>query len=134
MSEGVPEKLQKIIDQIKELTALELSDLVKALEEEFGVSASAAMPVMAMPGAGGAGAEEASAEPTSFKVMLESIGDKKVQVIKVVRTIVSLGLKEAKALVESAPVAIKEGIEKEEAENIQKQLEEAGAVAKVVPA
>lgn len=127
----VSEKLQKIIDQVKELTVLELSELVKALEDTFGVKAAGAMPMMAMP-MGGPGDAAVADEPTSFKVMLKSVGDKKVQVIKVVRTIVSLGLKEAKALVESAPVAIKEGIEKDEAEKIRKELEENGAVAEIV--
>lgn len=131
----LPEKLQKIVDEIKNLTALELADLVKALEDTFGVSAAAAMPVMAMPGAGAAGGGEAAAEePTSFNVKLKEIGDKKLQVIKVVRTIVNLGLKEAKELVEKAPVVVKEKVDKEEAEKIRQQLEEVGAVVELVPA
>ena len=117
---------EKLMEQIKEMTVLELNELVKALEEEFGVSAAAAAPMMmagAMPGA----AAEAVEEQTEFDVVLNSVGDKKINVIKVVREVPSLGLKEAKDLVESAPAKVKEGINKEEAEEIKKKFEEAGA-------
>ena len=117
------EKSTKILDEIKELTILELADLVKALEEEFGVSAA---PVAAVAVAGGA-APAAAEEKTEFDVVLASFGAKKLDVIKVVREITGLGLKEAKELVEGAPKTLKEGVSKEEAENIKKQLEEAGA-------
>ena len=116
---------EKLMEQIKEMTVLELNELVKALEEEFGVSAAAAAPMMmaAAPGA----AAEAVEEQTEFDVILNSIGDKKINVIKVVREVTSLGLKEAKDLVESAPTKVKEGINKAEAEEIKKKFEEAGA-------
>ncbi len=117
---------QKLMEQIKEMTVLELNELVKALEEEFGVSAAAAAPMMmagAMPGA----AAEAAEEQTEFDVVLNSVGDKKINVIKVVREVTSLGLKEAKDLVESAPTKVKEGVNKAEAEEIKKKFEEAGA-------
>jgi len=117
---------EKLMEQIKEMTVLELNELVKALEEEFGVSAAAAAPMMmagAMPGA----AAEAAEEQTEFDVVLNSVGDKKINVIKVVREVTSLGLKEAKDLVESAPAKVKEGVNKEEAEEIKKKFEEAGA-------
>jgi large subunit ribosomal protein L7/L12 len=119
---------EKLMEQIKEMTVLELNELVKALEDEFGVSAAAAAPVMmagAAPGAAAGG--EAAEEKTEFDVVLNSIGDKKINVIKVVREVTSLGLKEAKELVESAPAKVKEGINKEEAEEIKKKFEEAGA-------
>jgi large subunit ribosomal protein L7/L12 len=119
---------EKLMDQIKEMTVLELNELVKALEDEFGVSAAAAAPVMmagAVPGAAG-GAEQAE-EKTEFDVLLNSIGDKKINVIKVVREVTSLGLKEAKELVESAPTKVKEAIGKEEAEEIKKKFEDVGA-------
>lgn len=119
-------QIEKMMDQIKEMTVLELNELVKALEDEFGVSAAAAAPMMmggAMPGA----AAEAVEEQTEFDVVLNSIGDKKINVIKVVREVTSLGLKEAKDLVESAPAKVKEGINREEAEEIKKKFEEAGA-------
>jgi len=117
---------EKLMEQIKEMTVLELNELVKALEEEFGVSAAAAAPMMmagAMPGA----AAEAAEEQTEFDVVLNSVGDKKINVIKVVREVTSLGLKEAKDLVESAPTKVKEGVNKAEAEEIKKKFEEAGA-------
>jgi large subunit ribosomal protein L7/L12 len=117
---------EKLMEQIKEMTVLELNELVKALEDEFGVSAAAAVPMMmggAMPGA----AAEAVEEQTEFDVILNSVGDKKINVIKVVREVTSLGLKEAKDLVESAPAKIKEGINKAEAEEVKKKFEEAGA-------
>ena len=119
---------EKLMEQIKEMTVLELNELVKALEDEFGVSAAAAAPVMvagAAPGA--AAAAEAAEEQTEFNVVLNSIGDKKINVIKAVREVTSLGLKEAKELVESAPATVKEGVSKDEAEEIKKKFEEAGA-------
>jgi large subunit ribosomal protein L7/L12 len=123
------EKVDAIIETIGGLTVLELADLVKALEDKFGVSAAA--PVMmagAMPAAGGEAAEE---EKDSFDVVLASAGDKKIQVIKVVREITSLGLKEAKALVDEAPKPIKEGVSKDEAEDLQNRLQEAGATVEI---
>ena len=113
---------QEIIEVIKGLSVLELNDLVKACEEEFGVSAAAGVVVAA-----GAGAGEAAEEKTEFDVELTEVGGQKVKVIKVVREITGLGLKEAKAVVDGAPKAIKEGASKEEAEDIKKQLEEVGA-------
>jgi large subunit ribosomal protein L7/L12 len=115
---------EEIIDAIKELSVLELNELVKACEEEFGVSAAAGVVVAAAPGAAAGGAAE---EKTEFDVELTSFGEKKMDVIKAIRPIVDLGLKEAKELVESAPKVIKEGVSKEEAEDIKKKLEEAGA-------
>ena len=117
------EKITAMIEEVKALTVLELSELVKALEEEFGVSAAA----MAAPAAGG-GAAEAAAEKTEFDVVLAGFdAAAKIKVIKVVREITGLGLGEAKAVVEGAPKAIKEGVSKDEAEELKKQLEEAGA-------
>ena len=117
------EKVLKIVEDVKELTVLELNDLVKALEEEFGVSAAAM--VAAGPAAGGAGA--AVEEKTEFDVILASFGESKMNVIKAVKDICGLGLKEAKELVEAAPKALKEGVAKAEAEEIKAKLEEAGA-------
>ena len=114
---------QEIIEVIKGLSVLELNDLVKACEEEFGVSAAAAGVVVAA----GAGGGEAAEEKTEFDVELTEVGGQKVKVIKVVREITGLGLKEAKAVVDGAPKAIKEAVSKEEAEDIKKQLEEVGA-------
>lgn len=114
---------QEIIDAIKELSVLELNDLVKACEEEFGVSAAAGVVVAA----GAAGAAEEAEEKTEFDVELTEVGGQKVKVIKVVREITGLGLKEAKAVVDGAPKNIKEGVSKEEAEDIKKQMEEVGA-------
>lgn len=113
----------EIMQAIKEMTVLELAELVKELEEEFGVSAAAPVAVAAAPGAGGAPVEE---EKTSFDVVLTSAGDKKIQVIKVVREITGLGLKEAKDLVDNAPKPIKEGADKDQAEEIKSKIEEAG--------
>ena len=113
---------QEIIEAIKELSVLELNDLVKACEEEFGVSAAAGVVVAA-----GAGAGEAAEEKTEFDVELTEVGGQKVKVIKVVREITGLGLKEAKAVVDGAPKTLKEAVSKEEAEDIKKQLEEVGA-------
>ena len=110
-------QIETMMEEIKGMTVLELNELVKALEDEFGVSAAAAAPVMmAGAGAGAAGGEEAAEEQTEFNVMLNSIGDKKINVIKAVREVTSLGLKEAKELVESAPCAVKEAVDKDEAE------------------
>ena len=118
---------QQVIDYIKGISVLELSQLVKALESELGVSAAAAMP-MAMPGGGGGGAAAAPVEEkTEFNVTLTETGTDKIKVIKVVREVTSLGLKEAKDLVESAPKPIKEGVTKDEAEAIKKKFDEVGA-------
>ena len=120
---------KKLIETIKDMSVLELSELVKELEDVFGVSASAPMAVAAAPGgAAGGGAEE---EKDSFNVMLQTVGDKKIQVIKEVRTITGLGLKEAKAVVDSAPKAVKEGVNKAEAEEIKGKLEAAGATVEL---
>ena len=120
---------EQVVDYIKGMSVLELSGLVKKLEEELGVSAAAAMPVMAA-GAAAPGAAAAE-EQTEFTVNLTDIGAKKINVIKVVRQVTSLGLKEAKELVESAPKAIKEGVTKDEAEALKKQFEEVGAKAEI---
>ena len=120
-------QIEKMMEQIKEMTVLELNELVKALETEFGVSAAAAAPVMMAGGFAGAAGGEQVEEKTEFDVYLNSVGDKKINVIKVVREVTSLGLKEAKDLVESAPAKVKEGIGKQEAEDIKKKFEEAGA-------
>ena len=117
---------EDFIKQIDEMTVLDLNNLVKALEDHYGVSAAAAAVAVA-PGAGGDAGAAAAEEKTEFDVMLTSFGDKKINVIKVVRAVTSLGLKEAKELVESAPVAVKEGVPKDEADGIKTQLEEAGA-------
>jgi len=125
-------QIETMMEEIKGMTVMELNTLVKALEEEFGVSAAAAVPMMvAGAGAGAAGGEEAAEEQTEFNVMLNSIGDKKINVIKAVREVTSLGLKEAKELVESAPCAIKESVNKEEAEEIKKKFEAAGAQVEI---
>ncbi|MBD5082458.1 MAG: 50S ribosomal protein L7/L12 [Ruminococcaceae bacterium] len=116
------EKVLSLVEEVKTLTVLELNDLVKALEEEFGVSAAA---MVASAPAGGAAA--AAEEKTEFDVVLVSFGDAKMNVIKAVKDICGLGLKEAKELVEAAPKALKEGVAKAEAEELQKKLEEAGA-------
>ena len=116
--------LAKLVDDLSALTVLEAADLAKMLEEKWGVSAAAAVAVAAAPGAGGAAPVE---EKTEFTVMLTAIGDKKIEVIKEVRAITGLGLKEAKDLVEAAPKPVKEGIAKDEAEKVKAQLEKAGA-------
>jgi large subunit ribosomal protein L7/L12 len=116
---------EDFVKQIEEMSVLDLSNLVKALEDRFGVSAAAAAMPMAV--AGAAPAEAAAEEQTEFTVVLESAGEKKINVIKAVREVTSLGLKEAKDLVESAPASIKEGVTKEEAAEIKKKFEEAGA-------
>ena len=124
---------QQVIDYIKGISVMELSQLVKALESELGVSAAAAMP-MAMPMAGGgagAGAAAPAEEQTEFTVTLTDVGGNKINVIKVVREVTSLGLKEAKDLVEAAPKAIKEGVTKDEAAAIKKKFEDAGAKVEI---
>jgi large subunit ribosomal protein L7/L12 len=118
-----------VLGFIENMTVLELSGLVKELEEKFGVTAAA--PMAAMPVVAAGGAEEAPAEQIEFDVVLSSVGDKKIQVIKTVRAITGLGLKEAKAVVDEAPGPVKQGVSKEEAETIKEQLEEAGAVVEV---
>ncbi len=118
---------EEILEGIKGLTALELSELVHDLEEAFGVSAAAPVAVAAAPAAGGADAG-AGEEKSDFDVVLESFGDNKIAVIKVVREVTDQGLKEAKALVESAPATIKEGVKKDEAEEMKEKFEAAGAV------
>ncbi|MEX0346997.1 MAG: 50S ribosomal protein L7/L12 [Rhizobiaceae bacterium] len=118
--------LAKIVDDLSSLTVLEAAELSKMLEEKWGVSAAAPVAVAAVAGAGG-GEAAAAEEKDEFDVVLAAIGDKKIEVIKEVRAITGLGLKEAKDLVEAAPKAVKEGISKGEAEEIQKKLEEAGA-------
>ena len=117
------DKVLKLIEDVKALTVLELSELVKALEEEFGVSAAAPAAVVAAPAAGAAEAEE----KTEFDVVLEGFGDNKIQVIKAVRELTNLGLKEAKEVVEGAPKAVLEGAKKEDAEAAKEKLEAAGA-------
>jgi large subunit ribosomal protein L7/L12 len=123
---------QQVVDYIKGISVLELSQLVKTLEAELGVSAAAAVP-MAMPGmmAGGGGAAAPAEEQTEFTVTLTDVGGNKINVIKVVREVTSLGLKEAKDLVESAPKPIKEGVSKDEAAGIKKKFEEAGAKVEI---
>ena len=123
----------ELLDQFKEMTLLELNEFVKKFEETFEVQAAAPMmagAVQMAPGAAGAGAEEAE-EKTEFDVVLTGAGDKKIQVIKVVRAVTGLGLKEAKDLVDGAPNAVKEGVAKDEAESVKGQLEEAGATVEL---
>ena len=123
---------QQVVDYIKGISVMELSQLVKTLESELGVSAAAAMPMMAMPMAGGGGGAAAAVEEqTEFTAVLTDIGANKINVIKVVREVTSLGLKEAKDLVESAPKPIKEGVTKDEAAAIKKKFEEAGAKVEI---
>ena len=123
---------QQVVDYIKGISVLELSQLVKALEQELGVSAAAAMPVAVAGGAPAAGGAAAPAEEkTDFTATLNEVGSNKINVIKVVREVTSLGLKEAKDLVEGAPKAVKEGVPKEEAEAIKKKFEEVGAKVEV---
>jgi large subunit ribosomal protein L7/L12 len=118
--------LSKIVDELSSLTVLEAAELAKLLEEKWGVSAAAAVAVAAAPGAGGAGAAPVE-EKTEFTVVLASAGDKKIEVIKEVRALTGLGLKEAKDLVEGAPKPVKEGVSKDEAEKVKATLEKAGA-------
>lgn len=119
---------QGILDEVKKLSVLELADLVKAMEEEFGVSAAAPVAAAA---AGGGGGEEAAAEKDSFDVELSAVGGQKIAVIKAVREITGLGLKEAKDIVDAAPKVVKEGVKKDEAEKMKAQLEEAGATVEL---
>ena len=123
---------QDWIEELKSISVLELSERIKALEEEFGVSATA-VAAAAPPGAGGGGAADdgAAEEQTAFDVVLTGAGDKKIQVIKVVRAATGLGLKEAKALVDSAPKAVKEGLDREEADKLKGELEEAGGEVEI---
>ena len=124
----------EIIDAIKQMNVVELADVVKALEDEFGISAAAPVAVAAAPADGGAtadGGAAASVEQSEFEVSLKEIGPNKISVIKAVREVTSLGLREAKELVESAPASIKDGIAKEEADEIKTKLEEAGAAVEV---
>ena len=130
MSEGQKMSKEELISVIKSMTVLELSDLVKALEEEFGVSAAAPIAVAAVAGAPSAAAP-ATEEQTEFTVMLKEVGANKIQVIKTVREVTGLGLKESKDLVEGAPKAIKEGVSKEEAATIKQKMEASGATAEV---
>jgi large subunit ribosomal protein L7/L12 len=119
------------IDELKGISVLELAERIKALEEAFGVSATAVAAAAPASGGGGGGAEEAEEEQTAFTVHLTATGDKKIQVIKVVRAVTGLGLKEAKALVDEAPKAIKEGIDRDEADKLKQELEEAGATVEL---
>ena len=139
MSEEVKEKeeiklsadAKKVIESVEKMTVLELSELVKALEDKFGVVAAAPVAVAAASGAVGGEADGAAEEKDEFDVILASVGDKKINVIKEVRTITGLGLKEAKELVEGAPKPVKEGAKKDEAEEIKTKLEEAGATVEL---
>ena len=119
--------LSKLVDELSSLTVLEAAELAKLLEEKWGVSAAAAVAVAAAPGAAAGGAAAAAEEQTEFTVVLASAGDKKIEVIKEVRAITGLGLKEAKDLVEAAPKPVKEAVGKDEAEKLKKQLEAVGA-------
>ncbi|MDR1728498.1 MAG: 50S ribosomal protein L7/L12 [Acidobacteriota bacterium] len=122
----------EVMEWIDQATMLEISDLVKGLEEKYGITAAAAMPVAAVGvAAGGGEAAAAAEEKTEFDVILTAVGDKKINVIKVVREVTSLGLKEAKDLVEAAPKPIKEGVPKDEAESIKKKFAEAGATVEI---
>lgn len=124
-------KLEKLVEEIKGLSLLEAADLVKALEEQLGVSAAAAMPVMAAAAPGGAPGAAAAEEQTEFTVILKEVGSNKINVIKAVREATSLGLKEAKDLVDGAPKPVKEGVGKDEAAALKKKFEEAGAKVEV---
>jgi len=119
--------LQKIVDDLSSLTVLEAAELAKLLEEKWGVSAAAAVAVAAAPGAGGGAAAAAAEEKTEFTVVLAAVGEKKIEVIKEVRALTGLGLKEAKDLVEGAPKPVKEGVNKDEAAKIKATLEKVGA-------
>jgi large subunit ribosomal protein L7/L12 len=123
--------LNKLVEELSSLTVLEAAELSKKLEEKWGVSAAAPVAVAAAGPAGGGAPAEAAAEKTEFTVILAAAGDKKINVIKEVRAITSLGLKEAKDLVEGAPKPVKEGVNKDEAAKIKKQLEEAGATVQI---
>jgi len=123
--------VDKIVESLNKLSVLELVELKKSLEEEWGVTAAAAAPVMMAGPAGGGGGEAAEEEQSSFDVVLTGTGDKKIQVIKVIRELTGLGLKEAKAVADEAPAPVKEGVAKEEADQIKAKLEEAGATVEV---
>lgn len=123
--------MQQIIEAIEKMTVMELVELKKALEEKFDVTAAAPVMMGAVPGAGASDAEAKAEEQTEFSVVLAAIGSKKIQVIKVVRELTDLGLKEAKDLVESAPKAVKENLSKEEAEKVKAKLEEQGATVEL---
>ena len=123
--------IAEIIDEIEKLSVLELAELVKALEDKFGVSAQAMVAAPAAGAGAGADGEAEEEEQTEFDVVLNAIGDKKIQVIKVVRSVTSLGLKEAKELVDGAPRSVKEGVSREEADQIKAELEEVGAVVEI---
>lgn len=125
------EKVLKLIEDVKVLTVLELSELVKALETEFGVSAAAPMAVAAAPAAGGAAAAPVVEEKTEFNVILKEIGTEKIKVIKVVREITGLGLKEAKDLVDGAPSTVKENVSKDEAASMEAKFKEVGATVEI---
>ncbi|HID80062.1 MAG TPA: 50S ribosomal protein L7/L12 [Aquifex aeolicus] len=125
------EKLEKIIEELEQLSLLEIVELTKMMEEKWGVSAQAVAAVAAVPGAAGAG-EAQQEEKTEFDVVLKSPGSQKIKVIKVIREITGLGLKEAKALVDGAPAKVKEGVSKDEAEQIKAKLEEVGAEVEIV--
>ena len=125
------EKVEKILGEIKELSLLEASQLVKGLEEAFGVSAAAAAPVVLAAGGGGGAAAAPAEEKTEFTVVLTTVGTNKINTIKVVREVTSLGLKEAKDLVDGAPKTLKEGISKDEAEAIKKKFADAGATVEL---
>ena len=125
----VPEKFKKLVEEIEKMSVLDLSELVKVLEEKFGVSG--AMPMMAAPQMGGGDAPAAAEEKTAFAVELKSAGEQKIQVIKVLREVTGLGLKEAKDLADAAPKVVKEGVAKAEAEELKKKLEEAGATVEI---
>jgi large subunit ribosomal protein L7/L12 len=121
----------EVLEWIDQATMMEISDLVKSLEEKYGITAAAAMPMALGVAAGGGEAKPAAEEKTEFNVILSAVGEKKINVIKAVREVTNLGLKEAKDLVEGAPKAIKEGVSKEEADAIKKKFEEAGATVEI---
>ena len=123
----VPAKFKSLVDEVSKMSVLDLSELVKVLEDHFGVSAAVPMAVAGAPAAGGGGDTGATEEKTSFTVELTSGGDQKIQVIKVLREVTSLGLKEAKDIVDGAPKVVKEGVAKADAEDMKKKLEAAGA-------
>lgn len=127
----IPEKFKKIIEQIESMSVLDLSELVKLLEEKFGVSGSPMMMAAPMAGAAGAGESAPAEEKDSFSVNIKAAGDQKIQVIKVIREVLGLGLKEAKDLVDAAPKMVKEGMKKAEADELKKKLEEAGATVEI---
>lgn len=128
-AKALSKNVEKVLDSVKKMTVMELAELVKAFEDEFGVTAAAPVAVAAAPGA--AAAAPAEEEKTEFDVVLASFGSNKIAVIKEVRGLTGLGLKEAKDLVEGAPAAVKEGVTKEEAEEVKKKLEEAGATVEL---